>query len=225
MHNQCIGSFYRQKRQQHGHRPILRISINRVSTIFSFESCVMYVPIGCRHPFMRHWQPLKAKTTATCSLLHPENERQRRMNSFRSFIFRNHGITWIFAHITESLTTLIGRDKLYQRWKTDSQSIEIANCKTSEDVLLVVDNLILIRYYYHTAKTRGLYESIDGPAGRPADNLPNSDGFRVYHRMVSDLIVQFHWRPRRPVWQWFSWDPDLDLKWQSGTVSIINLGA
>jgi len=34
MHNQHIGSLYRQKRKWHSHRPIVKMSINRVSTIF-----------------------------------------------------------------------------------------------------------------------------------------------------------------------------------------------
>jgi hypothetical protein len=76
LHNGRIGSFYGQKRYQHGHHPILSMSVNGASTIFSFASGVSYVPIGCRHPFMRYWQPLLAKTTAKYSLQHPENERQ-----------------------------------------------------------------------------------------------------------------------------------------------------
>jgi len=84
MHNRCIGCFCGRKRQQQGHRPILRISVNGASMIFSFASWVLYVPIGCRHPFMRYWQPLTRKTTMTCSLPHPENERQQSVNSFSS---------------------------------------------------------------------------------------------------------------------------------------------
>jgi hypothetical protein len=61
---------------------MLGMSVNRASTIFSIASWVSYVPIGCSHPFMRYWQPLVAKTTATCSLRHPENERQRSVNDF-----------------------------------------------------------------------------------------------------------------------------------------------
>jgi hypothetical protein len=43
--------------------------------------------------------------------------------------------------------------------------IDITNSKTSNKVLLVVGNVILIRYYSQTAKTIALYESIDGPGG------------------------------------------------------------
>jgi len=30
---------------------------------------------------------------------------------------------------------------------------------------------------------------MDGPAGQPADNPPNSDGLGVYHRTVPELKV------------------------------------
>ena len=41
-------------------------------------------------------------------------------------------------------------------------------CKTCKKSLLDVENAILIRYDYYTAKTRALYESTHGPAGHPA---------------------------------------------------------
>jgi len=83
--------------------------------IFSFASWVIYIPIGCRHPFIRYWQPLLAKTTATCSLPHSENEHQRSINSFRFSIFHNQGMVWIFTRITVLLTVLIGQNNIYQR--------------------------------------------------------------------------------------------------------------
>jgi len=58
------------------------MSVNGASTIISFASWVSYVLIGCRHPFMRYWQPLLAKTTATRSLQHPENERHQGIKDF-----------------------------------------------------------------------------------------------------------------------------------------------
>jgi len=54
-HNHCIGSCYRQKREQHSHRPILRMSGNAVSTIFGFASWIIYVLFCCRHQVFRHW--------------------------------------------------------------------------------------------------------------------------------------------------------------------------
>jgi len=60
---------------------------------------------------------------------------------------------------------------------------------------------------------------MDGPAGRPADNPPNSDGLAVYHRTVPELTVQVHWQPRPPLWQRFGLDPGADPKSPSGTVA------
>jgi len=155
------------------------MSVNGAWTIFSFASWVSYVPTGCSHPFMRYWQPLLATTTAKCSLQHPENERQLSVNSFRSCIFFNQGIAWIFACITVLLTALLGNNTIYRRWNIDTKSIDIANCSTCQSSLMVAENSILIRYYSHTANTRALYESIDGPAVRPADSQPSSDRWGV----------------------------------------------
>jgi len=52
MHNRCIGSIYRQKREQHGHCPIQRMSVNRESMICGFVSTVITQWFGCcyAHP-------------------------------------------------------------------------------------------------------------------------------------------------------------------------------
>ena len=143
-HNRCIGGFYWQKRQHHGHRPILRISVNRVSTIFSFASWLIYVPIGCIHPFIKYCQPLLAKTTAKYALPHPENEYQRSVNRASCCILGNQVIALIFAFITELLTALIAKNTIYHRFNTDSKLIYIASCKAYKNTLLVVENAILI---------------------------------------------------------------------------------
>jgi len=74
MHNQQIGSCWREAGQQHDHCPIVRMSVNGASWIFSFQSWVIYVPIGCRHQLMRYWKLSGAKATATCSLPHSAYE-------------------------------------------------------------------------------------------------------------------------------------------------------
>jgi len=114
MHNGRSGSCYMQKRSQRGHHHFLSMIVNRASTIFGFASWIGYVPIGCRNQFMRYWQPLLARTTATCSLRHAENEHQRSVNSFRTCIFHNQGIAQIFACITVLLTALLGKDNIYR---------------------------------------------------------------------------------------------------------------
>jgi hypothetical protein len=191
------------------------MSVNRASTIFSFPSWVSYSSIGCRHQFMRYWQHLLAKTTVKCSLWHPEIERQRSVNCFRTCIFCSQGITWIFACITVLLTTLLGKNTIYRRWNTDTKLIDIANCSTSKSSLMIAENAILIRCYQLTANTRALYESIDGRA----DNLPNSDGLGVYHGTVPEWAVRVYSRPGMPIWQPFRLDQDPDLKLQSRTVA------
>jgi hypothetical protein len=58
--------------------------------------------------------------------------------------------------------------------------------------LLVALNMILIRFYQQTANSRAWYESIDGPAGRPADNPPNFEGLGVFHGTVPEWAVQVY---------------------------------
>ena len=82
IHLSDIDSLYWGKLKRHAPCHILRMSVNGVSTMFSWASWVIYVPIGCRHPLVRYSQPLLGKPTATCSLPHPENERQRCFNNF-----------------------------------------------------------------------------------------------------------------------------------------------
>jgi len=81
-HLSDIGNLYWEKRQWHAPCRILRLNVNGASTIVSFASWAIYVPIGWRHPFTRYWQPLLGKTTATCSLPHPENDHQWSVNNF-----------------------------------------------------------------------------------------------------------------------------------------------
>jgi hypothetical protein len=214
-----IGTLYWQKQQRHAPCGILKMTVNGASTIFSFASCVSYVPIGVRHPFMRYWQRILAKTTATCSLRHRENERHRSVSNFRTCIFRNQGIVRNFACITVLSTTLLGNTTIYQWWITNTKLINIASCSIRKSTLLVAVNAILIRYYWQLANLRAWYESTDVPAGRPADNPSNPDGLWVYHGTVPEWAVQVYWRPGPPIWQRFGFDPDPDPKWPSGTIA------
>jgi len=161
---------------------------------------------------MKNWHPLGAKTTVTCSLPHPENECQQNINNCGACIIANEGIARIFERITELSTTLIGENTIYQRNNTDSKIIDIANCKTCNNNILAVEYAILITYYCQTATTKALYESKDGPAGRPVDNLPSPDGFRDFHRSVQELTVWEYSQSCQPIWQRFGLDPDPDPK-------------
>jgi len=187
--------------------------------IFSFASWVIYLPIGCRHPFIRYWLPLLGKSTATRSLWHPENEHQQSINSFSCCIFGNQGIALSSAFRTELLTAVIDKNTMYQWQNTNSKLIDIASCKACKIISFVVENAILIRYYSHTPKASALIESMDGPAAQPADNPRNSEALGVYHRAVPELMDRVYWQPGPPFWQRFGLDPDPDLKWRSGTVA------
>jgi len=109
-HDRCIGSFYWQKRHHHGPRPILRMSVNGASTILSCAFWIIYVLIVYRHPFFRYWLPLLANTTATCSLLHPDNERQWSVNNFLLRIFGNLSSDWLQASIYQILAAFTGKN-------------------------------------------------------------------------------------------------------------------
>jgi len=174
-----IGCLYCEKLRRDVRCRVLRMNVNIASAIFRFTSWVMYIPIGCRHRFIKYWQPLQAKSTATYSLPHPENERQRSVDSFGCCIVGNQGILLIVAFRMELLTAVIRRNTMLQRLYTDSKLIDIASCKASKNISLVVANAILRRWYSHTPKARALIESINGPTGRPSDNPPDTGGLGV----------------------------------------------
>jgi len=121
--------------------------------------------------------------------------------------------------ITELLTTSLAKNTMGGRQNTYSKIINVADCKTSKKRSLAVKYLILIMFNYATAKTRTLYKSTDGPAGRPADNPPNPDRLGDLHGTVPELTVRVYCQPGRPIWQRSSSDPDPDPKGQSGTVA------
>jgi len=145
LHLSDIGCHYWENPQRHDRCRMLRMSVIGASMIVSFASWVIYFPIGCRHPFIKYWQPLLAKTTATCSLPHPDNECQRSVNSFSCCIFGNQAIVLIIVFIKELLTALQGKNTIYQRWNTDSKLIDNASCEACKNISLVVENVIWIR--------------------------------------------------------------------------------
>jgi len=105
---------------------------------------------------MGYWLPSGAKTTATCSLVHPENECQRSVNYVWSCIFGNQGIVRKVKHIEELLTALLGKNSIYLMNNMDFKIIDIADCNTCKNKFLAVEYTILIRHYYQSAKPRAL---------------------------------------------------------------------
>jgi len=73
---------------------------------------------------------------------------------------------FVFEHIEELFTNLIGKNVIYQRKNTDLKIIDIATCQTCKNKVLAFESMILISHYYQSAKSRALYESIDGPTGQ-----------------------------------------------------------
>jgi len=136
------------------------------------------------------WQPFHLKQCMTHMLPHHATERQRSVNKIWSCILRNQGFVRIQELIPEILTASIAKNATYKRKNTYSTIINVAHCKTCKKRLLAVEYLILVIYTYPTAKTRKLYKSTDRPTGRPADNLPNSDGLGDLHRTRPELTVQ-----------------------------------
>ena len=149
-------------------------------------------------------------------------ERQHSVNSFWSCIFGNQVITCIYRLITQQLTALIGKNTIYTRKNMDSKIIDIAICKTCKKWLLNIESVVMIRYYYQTAKTRALYESTDGPAWQPTYSPPNSDWLGDVHWTVPQLTVRVCGQHRQPILQQFGSTWDLYQMRQSKTVDISN---
>jgi len=154
---------------------------------------------------------------------HHEHEHQCNVNNCWFCILSNHGITQIFEFITELLTAFIGKNITYYRNNTDSNISNFTHCKTCKMRLLAIEYTILTRYYYQTSKRRALYESLDGPAGWPADNPPNWDGLGDFHRTVPEWMVRVYFQLPTPIWQWFGFYPDPDPNRRSGTVATSSI--
>jgi hypothetical protein len=77
-----------------------------------------------------------------------------------------------------------------RRQKTYSKIINVADCETSKMRSLAVNYLFLIMFNYPTAKTRTLYKSAEGPAGRLTDNPPNPEGVGDFHQTLHELTVR-----------------------------------
>jgi hypothetical protein len=124
------------------------------------------------------------------TLPHHKTERQWSINNIWSCILDNQGFVRLGALTTELLTASIAKNAMDRWQKAYSKIINVADCKTSKKRLLAVKYLIVIMYNYPLAKTRTLYKSRDGPAGRPADNPPNPDLMGDLHGTVPELTVR-----------------------------------
>jgi len=87
----------------------MRMSVNSVSTIFSYESWVITPPIGCSQSYRNSWPPLEAKQILIASLPHLENERQSCINDFWSCVLGNHTIDRLETVKMEFLAAIMGK--------------------------------------------------------------------------------------------------------------------
>jgi hypothetical protein len=143
IHLSNINSLYWRKWQRHLPCHILKISVNGASMTCTFTSWVIYLPIGCRHLFIRYSEPLLATITATCFLPHSKNEHRQSVNSVSGCIFGDQGIERIFEFIADWFNVLKGKYTRYQRYNTDCKLIDIASCTACRNTLLVAENTIL----------------------------------------------------------------------------------
>ena len=185
-----IGCLSNSKDYRHAPCPILKMSVNGVSTIIGVGSWVIQVLQCGNNSQMELWQPFQLKQRTRHTLHHQETECQWSVNNIWSCILGNQGFVRIAGLITELLTASIAKNAINRRQKAYSKIINVTYCKTSKKRLLAVEYQIVIMYNYPTAKTRTLYKSRDGPAGRPADNTPNPDGLGYLHQTLPELTVQ-----------------------------------
>ena len=90
---------------------------------------------------------INSEMVAATSWQWTSTEHQWSFNSFICCIFGNEDIARMFALIKELSNALIENNIICQRWNTDSKFIDIASCKVSKNISLVVEKTILIRYY------------------------------------------------------------------------------
>jgi len=166
------------------------MNVNEASTIFGLPSWLIRVTFYGNDSYTMEWQPFQPKHCMTYIFPYYEIERQRCINNLWSCVFGSQGIASIFELITELLSAFIGKHPTYKRENTDSKIINMANSKRYKKRLFAAEYVILVRYYYQTAKARALFESTDGPAGRPAEKTPNSVRLGDLNQTVPGLTVR-----------------------------------
>jgi len=107
MHNRSIGCLYRQNRKRHGHCAILKMSINRASTIFGVASWVIYTLIRGNDWYIMYSCPFQGKWCGISFLCHHDNERQRSIHNFQCFNLRNSNVMWLWSGIINVMAAFI----------------------------------------------------------------------------------------------------------------------
>jgi len=78
---------------------------------------------------------------------------------------------------------------------------------------------IWVKYNSEPAKTRTIYDSTDGPTGKPASNPHNHDGFGDFLQTVPAWSVWAYWSPGPPILTLYSSNLNRNLKWWFTTVA------
>ena len=137
IHNQCIGSLHGQKRKQHGHSRILKMSINRESLILGVASCsiqgvcvLWLVPIiGVLGSFIVNMVTIDVAT--------PKNECQQSVNNFGCGIWYNpRAKLWLLC-IIEVLAACIGNvDNVVVTTRKDErqQCVKTASTESQQSI-------------------------------------------------------------------------------------------
>jgi hypothetical protein len=99
-----------QTRHHGGPRPILSMSVNSVSILFSCAFWIIYVLFRYRHPFLRYWLSLMTETTATGCLPRPENDHERNVSNGWLHMIGDLCSDWLQASIYQMLAACTGKN-------------------------------------------------------------------------------------------------------------------
>ena len=104
------------------------MSLNRVSKIFGFASCIIQGLCNDTYPYSMYRLPFNRKMLAKTSQLSPKNERQWSVNNFWSCILHNPRAVQQSLSIMKVLDTCIGKNAkheistTFEKWaSTESQ--------------------------------------------------------------------------------------------------------
>jgi len=107
IHKWQIGCLHKQNRKQHTPCLILKMSVNRASTIDVHVSEVIDQRLCRCNPYWNYWLSWRSKPPCTTSLLSPKNECQRSINDIGSCNSGNWRVAWSFLYISTVLAAFI----------------------------------------------------------------------------------------------------------------------
>jgi len=129
IYKQGISRLSWHTQQQHAPCPILKLSLNGASTIFSLASLVIDVSLCNNNAYTMSWRPVQPKHCTISLLPHLEHQRQQSLNNFWFCILGNQGIARILELITEPLTAVVVQNTTHKWENIESKMIDITTCK------------------------------------------------------------------------------------------------